>query len=217
MLHVFVDEVGDFGFNFERHSSRHFLIGFAFFPDEDYKQSVEAVKDTIQTISGKRPRELKFRSSSQRIREELLNRLVEDGGRFGYIYVKKPKIYARLRNHPEINYFYNQMLNYLIENLIKQERAHRDIIVYVDQRSSNKEIKKDLSTYLPRNINPILKGKRLYVRYERSHNSRGIQCADFVCGSAFRKIERNDDRYFEILKDSVIVKRELFRFKRKRK
>jgi len=217
MLHVFVDEVGDFGFRFERHSSRHFLIGFAFFPDEDYKQSVEAVKDTIQTKSGKSPRELKFRSSSQRIREELLGRLVEDGGRFGYIFVKKQKIHTRLRNHPEINYFYNQMLNYLIENLIKQEGAHKDIIVYVDQRSSNKEIKKDLSTYLPRNINPILKGKRLYVRYEKSHSSRGIQCVDFVCGSAFRMIEKDDDRYFEIIRDRVIVKRELFRFRLERK
>jgi hypothetical protein len=58
MLHIFIDESGDPGFN--SGSSKYFLIGFAYFPNENYKRSIDNIKKCIQTKTGKFPKEIKF-------------------------------------------------------------------------------------------------------------------------------------------------------------
>lgn len=209
MLHIFIDESGDPGF--KSGSSKYFLMGFAFFPTENYKKSIDNVKNNIQTKTGKVPKEIKFNKSSHEIRIQLLNRLVDNNGNFGYIYVDKERIYEYLRGHPEINYIYNQMIFYLIENLVDQEQIRDHITLYIDQRSKNKDIKKNISTYLKRQIDPVLSPYRLHARFEKSHNSRGIQCADCICGSIHRMIERNERAYFDLIRHKIIVRRELFR------
>lgn len=209
MLHIFIDESGDPGF--KSGASKYFLMGFAFFPTENYKKSIDNVKNNIQTKTGKAPKEIKFNKSSHEIRIQLLNRLVDNNGNFGYIYVDKERIYEYLRGHPEINYIYNQMIFYLIENLVDQEQIRDHITLYIDQRSKNKDIKKNISTYLKRQIDPVLSPYRLHARFEKSHNSRGIQCADCICGSIHRMIERNERAYFDLIRHKIIVRRELFR------
>ena len=212
MLHIFIDESGDPGF--KPGSSKYFLMGFALFPTENYKKSIDNIKNDIQTKTGKSPKEIKFNKSNHEIRIRLLNCLVDNNGTFGYIYVDKIKIYEYLRCHPEINYVYNQMIFYLIENLIEQEQIQDNITLYIDQRSKNKDIKKNISTYLKRQIDPILSPYRLHARFEKSHNSRGIQCADCICGGIHRMIERNERAYSDLIRHNIIIRRELFRSNR---
>jgi hypothetical protein len=209
MLHIFIDESGDPGF--KSGSSQYFLMGFAFFPTERYKDSIDYIKSDIRSKTGKAPKEIKFNKSSHEVRIELLQRLANNNGKFGYIYVDKIKIYEYLRGHPEINYIYNQMIFYLIENLIEQEPIRDHVTLYIDQRSKNKDIKRNISTYLKRQIDPILSPYRLHARFERSHNSRGVQCADCICGSIHRMIERNERTYFELIRQNIIIRKELFR------
>ncbi len=78
----------------------------------------------------------------------------------------------------------------------------------MDQRSTNRAIKRDLARYLPSKVNPLLNERRLYVKWERSHNSRGIQCADCICGSVYRRFEKNDSRYYDIIKPNLIIARD---------
>ena len=47
-------------------------------------------------------------------------------------------------------------------------------------------------------VNPLLKDRRLYVKWERSHNSRDTG-ADSICGSVYRKFEKNDSRYYDVI------------------
>jgi hypothetical protein len=209
MLHIFIDESGDPGF--KTGSSQYFVMGFAFFLTESYKDSIDSIKNSIRTKTGKAPKEIKFNKSSHELRLQLLRRLADNNGKFGYIYVDKIKIYEYLRGHPEINYIYNQMMFYLIENLIEQEQISDHITLYIDQRSKNKDIKKNISTYLKRQIDPILSPYRLHARFERSHNSRGVQCADCICGCIHRMIEKNERQYFDIIRNNILIRRELFR------
>jgi len=201
MLHVFVDEAGVLGV------TDNFVIGFAFFPNMQYKQCVDQTKHTI-ALTGKKQKELHFHDMRPHIKIEFLRNLVAIGGKFGYIHVQKDKIHKNFQNHPNNNLMYNLILFYLIENLVQKGYADRHITLYVDQRSSNKEIKRNLATYLPKKINPLLdSGKKLHVRWERSHNSRGIQCADSICGSVYRKFEKDDSMYYDIIKSNFIVAR----------
>jgi hypothetical protein len=57
-------------------------------------------------------------------------------------------------------------------------------------------------------VNPLLDNRRLYVKWERSHNSRGIQCADSICGSVYRRFEKGDSRYYDIIKSNFVVTRD---------
>jgi hypothetical protein len=211
MLHIFIDESGDPGYKFEEGSSKYFVMGFAFFPKEDYKNSIDSIKSFIKSGSRKAPKEIKFNKSSHEVRVMLLEKLVENNGKFGYIYVDKIKIFEYLRYHPNINYIYNQMVFYLIENLIENVAINDNVTLYIDQRSKNKEIKKNLSVYLERQINPILSPHRLHARFEKSHNSRGVQCADCICGSVRRMVEMGNHNYVDIIRHNIVVRRQLFR------
>jgi hypothetical protein len=202
MLHIFVDESGVPG------ASENLVIGFAFFADMNYKICVDAIKLKIKASKGDEPKELHFHKMHPVIRKEFLSRLVELDGKFGYIHVTKAKLNENFKKHPDNNLMYNLVLFYLIENLVNKGYSDDNITVYVDQRSSNKDIKRGLSRYLPMKINPLLGTKRLYVRWEKSHNSRGIQCADSICGGANRKIEKGDNQYYDIIKKNCIVARE---------
>ncbi|WP_422286884.1 DUF3800 domain-containing protein [Methanothrix sp.] len=44
-----------------------------------------------------------------------------------------------------------------------------------------------------------------------SHNSRGVQCADCICGSIHRILERDESVYFDLIRQNIIICRELFR------
>ena len=116
-----------------------------------------------------------------------------------------------MRESSKINYVYNQMVCYLLENVIKNATVEENIRVYMDRRSSNKEIMKDVDRYLPQQLNWLISPYKLKIILERSHNSRGIQCADFICGSAYKNIERRDDRYYNIIKNNIILEKELFK------
>jgi len=202
MLHVFVDEAGIPG------DTPNFIIGFAFFSDRNYKICVDDIKRKIKLLKGKEPRELHFHDMSPELKEEFLKRLVGAGGKFGYIHVEKEKLNEKFKKHPDNNLMYNLILFYLIENLVKSGYSEDHITVYVDQRSDNRIIKRGLATYLPTKVNPHLNGRRLYVRWEKSHNSRGIQCVDSICGSVYRKFTKDDCRYYDIIKQNLVVKRE---------
>ncbi len=213
-MYIFIDEAGDLGFQFHKASSTHFVIGCAQFPTTSYKNCVDRVKDSIVTArggGGEAPKELKFSRTAKRYRPDFLSQLVDVGGRFGIIYVDKRKVYPHLRESSKINYVYNQMVCYLLENVIKNATVEENIRVYMDRRSSNKEIMKDVDSYLPQQLNWRVSPYKLKIILERSHNSRGIQCADFICGSAYKNIERGDDRYYNIIKSNIILEKELFR------
>jgi len=202
MLHVFVDEAGVPG------DTPNFVIAFAFFSDTNYKVCVDNIKLKIKTLKGKEPKELHFHDMHHEIKEEFLRLLVEVGGKFGYIHVRREKFKEEFQIHPNNNLMYNLILYYLIENLVKSGYNEDHVTVYVDQRCDNRIIKRNLATYLPAKVNPYLNGHRLYVRWEKSHNSRGIQCVDSICGSVYRKFTKEDYRYYDIIKYNVVVKRE---------
>jgi hypothetical protein len=150
---------------------------------------------------------------SPEIKVEFLSNLSDLKGMFGYIHVQKDEIDKPFHSHPDNNVIYNLMLFYLIENLVNNGYSTEHITLYIDQRSTNRAIKRDLARYLPSRINPLLKNKRLYVKWERSHNSRGIQCADSICGSVYRRFEKNDSRYYAIIKPNFITASEFLSIK----
>jgi hypothetical protein len=211
MLNIFIDEAGDQGFNFQRGSSKHFVIGFAYFPTTGYKDCVDLVKRELTEKDGKEPQHLHFNKSSIRVRKELLKKMVEKRGKFGYIYENKERVFDYLRINHNMNYNYNQMVFYLIDTLIKNERVCEDIVVFISQRSSDKRIKKGIAKYLSIQINKTLYPNRLYTNFVKPHSSRGADCADFVSGSVYKMIEKNDLQYYEIIKNNIVVAKELFK------
>jgi hypothetical protein len=202
MLHVFVDESGIPG------DTPNFVIAFAFFSDMNYKLCVDDIKQKIRVFKGTCPRELHFHKMSHEIKIDFLSQLVGVGGKFGYIHVERDRINEEFKTHPNNNLMYNLILFYLIENFVKSGYGEDHITVYVDQRSDNKVIKRGLATYLPTKVNPYLNGRSLHVRWEKSHNSRGIQCVDSISGSVYRKFNKEDYRYYDIIKSNFVVKRD---------
>jgi hypothetical protein len=209
---IFIDEAGELGFGPK--SCRNLVLGFASFPDTTYKQCVDTVKDVVKQRVGRPPKELKFNKAESNIRYALLGHMMNCNGKFGYIYVDKSKIHSHLRPHPQINFTYNQMVFWLVENIVynaKLDKQNVDLVIHIDQRSKKKEINNKLTTYVTQNINPIIHPNRVYINPEKSHKSRGLQCADFVCGSVYQRVENNDNSYFDTIRKNMVVRRQLFR------
>lgn len=70
-------------------------------------------------------------------------------------------------------------------------------ILVIDEATAkihHKEFNRVLNKYLSKNI--INK-----IRQKRSKNETMIQIADMIAGSIFRKYERGDDQYYQVIKN----------------
>ncbi|NOQ28498.1 MAG: DUF3800 domain-containing protein [Methanosarcinales archaeon] len=60
-------------------------------------------------------------------------------------------------------------------------------------------------------ITELLGGlKELNITHRDSYQDPCLQAVDFVCGAIYRCYNRDDPKYFEIIKNSCIVKHEMW-------
>ena len=208
--YIFIDESGSFGDDFDKGASKIILVGFGFFPNIEYKTHIDNTKKMIKTKSGVSPRELKFSDATPATRTYLLNRLVECNGVFGCIYLDKTEELCFNYNHVED--CYNEMVSDVVTRIIHVAHITTDVNLFIDRRSQNKNITKGASRYLKKTIKPVLCGNKLNIGIISSHASREIQCADFICGSFYQKLERGILDYYKIIERDIIIEE---RFKQK--
>ena len=208
MAYIFLDESGDLGF--KETSSKWFLFTIAI---TNNRRTLEKVIKRARNALLKNQRnvsELHAYHASDSTRKRVLKELskIDDLKIFCTILNKK-KVYADLQNQK--NYLYNYTANILLDRLHSEAIIDLDEPLYlcVDRKDTNKNIRQNFEQYIERS----LKEKRLGIvsmESKASHSDKSLQATDFLSWAIFRKYERGDCQYYEIIKSKIIEESLLF-------
>lgn len=146
--------------------------------------------------------ELKFSKADHRIREYLLKCLSDKLVDLYYLNIEKSRVYPDLRNNKDK--LYNFIIGTLFEWLVgSYSPRHFDLIV---DKSLSKFQRENFNWYVENRAR--LWGERrvdITITHENSSNSYGLQIADFVAGAVFHKYERNNEEYYNLIKNKIRI------------
>ena len=208
MLYIFLDESGDLGFS--TRSSRWFVITVVL--TSNHRRIEKCVKKVHKGLKKKykRVKELHAYHSDAITKRRILRLLSEvDDLQIFCIVLNKRKVYIDLRRQK--NYLYNYTANILLDRIYNRKIVKNDnkVLIYIDQRETNKFLKKNFEDYLSNNL--IQRGNSNFeIKIKASHTEKCLQAVDFISWAIFRKYERGDYEYYNIVESKIIKENFLF-------
>lgn len=191
---LWIDESGDCGFKFDRGSSRFLLITAIYLIGENKINNIEEMVSELKTkLKLTKDYEFKFSRCKNEFKKEFFEIIVKLPLQYKAIIVDKKILKpSDLRFQPQ--QLYCELVRRLLyDNNPPIEKA----ILIIDEavaKIHHKEFNRVLKKYLSKNI--VKK-----IRQKRSKNDIFIQIADMIAGTIFRKYEKNDDRYYQMIKN----------------
>lgn len=208
MTHIFLDESGDLGF--KETSSRWFLFTIAI---TEKRRALEKVVTRARRALLKKQKnisELHAYHASETTRNRVLRGLAEiDDLKVFCVILNKQKVYVDLQNQK--NYLYNYTANILLDRLHSRSIVdlREPLHLCVDRKDTNKNIRQNFEQYLERSLQEKRLGK-ISMESKASYSDKSLQAVDFLSWAIFRKYERGDYEYYEIIRDKIIEESLLF-------
>ena len=208
MAYIFLDESGDLGFS--KRSSRWFIFTIVLCPN---KRKIEKVIKKVHKSLKKKHKnvfELHAYHANEITRKRVLKLLAELSDIYVFcIILNKDKVYTDLKNQK--NYLYNYTANILLDRLHNYDfiKVDDSFDMYIDRKDTNKNIRKNFETYLENSLKNKRAGK-IDISLKASHEEKALQAVDFISWAIFRKYERGDYEYYEIIKNKVVEENLLF-------
>jgi len=207
-MYIFLDESGDLGFG--KRSSKWFL--FTLVVVDDPRKLERVIKKTRKSLKKKYKRtmsELHAYHCDDITRIRVLTKLAEQDISVVTTVLNKSKVYVDLQNQK--NYLYNFTANIILDRLMNTKLIdkNRKISLVVDRKDTKKHLRDNFISY----ITEAMKQKRngnFEMSLAASHDEKGLQAVDFISWAIFRKYERGDFGFYEIIKDKIIDERLLF-------
>ncbi len=208
MSYIFLDESGDLGF--KKTSSKWFLFTVVF--TNNHRPVEKSIKSVHRGLRKKYKRvsELHAYHTQPHNRKRVLSKLSKITDlKILCIVLNKSKVYVDLQNQK--NYLYNYTANILLDRLHRKNiiRTTEPIELYIDQKDTNKFIRENFEKYLKDNLAKRADHK-VNIRIKPSHAEKCLQAVDFISWAIFRKYEKNDYEYYEIIKNKIIEENLLF-------
>jgi hypothetical protein len=208
MLYLFIDESGDLGFS--EGSSRWFVFTVVLVRN---KRQLEKVIRKVRKGLKKKYRyvhELHAYHADEITRKRVLQLLAakEDLAILSVI-LNKDKVYIDLQSQK--NYLYNYTTNILIDRFYTQKVVSEGEVVQIciDRKDSNKNIRENFIEYLRTSLS-TKRTDYFTIILRASHEEKSLQAVDFISWAIFRKYERNDYEYYEIIKDKILEENIVF-------
>jgi hypothetical protein len=206
MKYIFLDESGELGF--KPTSTKYFVITLlACDEGEVYflRRIMKKVRQKIIKKKRKKYPELKGNNSTDKVRMDVLKRFIETNSEIFFIVLEKSKVYEYLRRKK------NKLYNYL-SNLILNECSldENNVSLVVDKSKANRSLREDFDNYVRKNITQDNNGCNIKIKHENSQKEGCLQVLDFISWAIFRNYEFSDYRFMEIIKDKIVIKKELF-------
>jgi hypothetical protein len=208
-MHIFLDESGDLGFS--QKSSNWFL--FTLLVVENPRKIEKVIKKVRKTLNKKYKKnfsELHAYHCDDVVRTRVLKYLSE----LDDIYVvttilNKKRVYVDLQNQK--NPLYNFTANIVLDRLINKNiiKDGDNISLVVDKKDTKKNLKENFISYITKAMKERRNGN-FEMTLSASYNEKGLQAVDFISWAIFRKYEKGDFEFYEIIKDKIIDERLLF-------
>lgn len=209
MAFIFLDESGDLGFSFEKGSSRFFVVTIIFV---EAKRSLEKIARKIHQGLRKKYRKVGILHAHREMpitRQRLLKALGTKECSILAVVLNKKRVYTKLQDEKAV--LYNYVTNILLDRLLTKRpiSLDRPITVVAAQRETNKFLNQDFQRYLSTQVRHNHKVS-MSVEIATPHQEKALQVTDFASWAIFRKYERGDDSYYNLIKSKIIEESPLF-------
>lgn len=202
-LEIFLDECGDLGIEKGR-SSKYLVIAATALPEtESFIRIIKRAHGKLG-VRGKHSVEFKFNTSSLPIKEFFLESIAEVDCWIVWIAIEKQKFKNQLLSAKDEVYLDACMK--VISNILRYSPS-RSLDIVVDRRSNKKSERNVFDTCAKSIVSSNHAGyfePRLRISHFESWKSEGLQVHDFIVGSIFQKIERNNPFYYGLIEKKVV-------------
>lgn len=205
-MYIFLDESGDLGFS--KKSSKWFILTIVL--TNNHRKIEKCIKKIHKGLRKKYKKvgELHAYHSHEITKKRLLKLLSElEGLQIFCIVIKKEDVYIDFQNQK--SYLYNYAANILLQRIHNKKLFNDEkILIYIDQRETNRFLKKNFEDYLSKSL--LKWNKKFEIKIKPSHTEKCLQAVDFISWSIFRKYEFEDNKYYEIIKSKIKEEKLLF-------
>jgi hypothetical protein len=193
---VIIDESGDPGFRIMQGSTSHFVIAMVMFDDVEEAERVSATIAALREALRVKP-EFKFTKSASQVRDGFFNAISNYNFRVRAIVVDKNVVQS-----PHLRTVTENFYNYFLRMLLQHDGCSTQGARIKIDGSGDAEFKKELSTYLRRQLR---NGQIEKFSFADSRKDNLIQLADMCSGAilrAHRSDLRQDKTWLDILRNA---------------
>lgn len=209
-MHVFLDESGGLSFDFTKGgTTRFFVVCLLVVPTaSDHRRLLQAVERTIhhKLHKGRQPRkptdELKGTQTPLSVKQYFFRQAQAAAFSIYALILNKSTVYETVRREP--GRLYDDMAQTLITRCPLYQARDR-IYLILDRRLPGSEIRafnQSLLVKLQRFL-PVRTPCEFFHQPSQEH--KGIQAADLFCWGIFRKYERDDERWYGIFQERIVL------------
>ena len=194
---IFIDDSGDPGFKFRRHSNKYFVICCLIFDDWlDAEETGVGMKLLKRELGIKQEFELKFSKTSPKWRQTILHAVKKFNYSIRAIVVDKSKFDISAKGTADTFY------QFVIKEVLARYSDMKNAKVYLDG-SGGKNYRLRNATFFRKELNKA--GKKLdSFKIVDSKSDNLIQIADFIAGAIHRKYEKGDKSCYQIIRTKIV-------------
>lgn len=205
-----MDESGDLGFDFSRPgTSRYFLVTFLFCRN---KRPIERCVKKVHAGLRKKFRRIGVLHAYREepaTRSRLLGILAGQDCRIMTILLNKRKVYTRLQDEKAVlyNYVTNILLDRIFMKRLLPDSDRYEIVA--SRKETNRFLNANFTSYLSTQVERAHQvAVRIAIR--TPEQERALQAVDFVSWAVFRKHERGDSIYYDIIREQIVEENPVF-------
>ncbi|OGZ63827.1 MAG: hypothetical protein A3A98_00885 [Candidatus Staskawiczbacteria bacterium RIFCSPLOWO2_01_FULL_40_39] len=212
MAYIFLDESGDLGFNFDKKgTSKFFIVTFLFISGskKPFEKIIKKTHSELKKKIKKRIGILHAVNEKPTTRQRLLKRLSEKDCTIMTIYLNKSKVFTKLQDEKQV--LYNYVTNILLDRIYTKRAVSNDkeIELIASRHETNKFLNENFKDYLHRKVRDNHKGIMM-ISIRTPAEEKVLQAVDFISWAIFRKHEKHDDRYYNIIKNKIVEENPLY-------
>ena len=202
MSYILLDESGDLGFSFEKNSSKYFIVTVIF---TENKRRLEKIARIVHKGIAKKHKVGVLHSYKDEpiTRQRLLRLLNESDCNIMAIILNKKKVYTKLQDEKTV--LYNYVTNILLDRLFTKRPISitGPITLIASQRETNRFLNSNFREYLIHKVKNSHKTD-MRVCIATPATEKSLQVTDFASWAIYRKYEKGDDSYYNIIKSRII-------------
>ena len=211
MAYILLDESGDLGFDFTKQKTTKFFVITVLFAaskrpiEKCVRLAHRGLREKYKKIHGV----LHATEEEPITRQRLLNKLAGKDCSIMTIYLNKKHVYTKLHNEKII--LYNYVTNILLDRIMTKKLISitEPICLIASKRETNKFLNENFRTYLKSQLKNVHK-LDLHIEIKTPAEEKCLQAVDFVSWAIFRKLEYNDDIYYNIIREKIVEESPLF-------
>lgn len=203
MRYIFLDESGDLGFNFDKGSTKYFIITLLVcevHEEQELQRIIKKIRQRILKKKLKKSPEIKWNNSNENIKQKVFQKLEKIDFKIFTIILDKTKVYEYLKKKK------HKLYNYLSNLIITECSIDGKFRLIVDRSKNKRSLRDDFDNYIRDNLKREC--ANLSIKHKDSKSSGGLQVLDFISGAIFNKCEFNNLEYYNKIKDKITTEKE---------